>query len=324
MTLQPHAHEADELCEAGSALYALALAEGRIRREEAAAAPCLTRFGLLHADADDVEWLRPTAPAVALPRLLEGIEERIAHHRHRGARLATSFEAFMNVTPRRPASAGRSAITVLNGLPEIQKAVAQALADSSQEMLSIQPGGFRPPEALAQSLADARGVLSRGGRMRTLYQHTSRHSLSVFGYHDQLKGGTEIRTLGEVTERLFVFDHTVAFIPANKDRSIALEIRLPALVDHLAATFECLWDLATPMYPHSVQLPSGNGVTTRQQAIANLLVDGLTDSEISARLGMNVRTTRAHIAKLAKILESRSRAQLGYLIGRSGILDQRT
>ncbi|MFF1714752.1 LuxR C-terminal-related transcriptional regulator [Streptomyces sp. NPDC058268] len=320
--MKTHSHGPDELCEAGSTLYALALTEGRIRSEETGPAPCLIGLGLLQADADDTEWLRPTAPAVALPRLLEGIEKDIAHHRHRGAQLATAFESLMALVPRLPASEGPPAITVLTGLPHIQKTVAQALSDSSREMLSIQPGGHRPPEALAQSLADARGVLARGGRMRTLYQHTSRHSLSVFGYHDQLQGDTEVRTLDEVTERLFVFDRVVAFVPANRDRSVALEIRLPALVEYLAAAFDCLWSLATPMYPHSAQLPSDNGITTRQQAIAHLLVDGHTDSEIAVRLGMNVRTCRAHIAKIAATLNSRSRAQLGYLIGRSGMLRQ--
>ncbi len=34
-----------------------------------------------------------------------------------------------------------------------------------------------------------------------------------------------------------------------------------------------------------------------------------------------IRTTRVHIAKLAATPGSGSRAQLGYLIGRSGILD---
>ncbi|MFE6165362.1 LuxR C-terminal-related transcriptional regulator [Streptomyces sp. NPDC056486] len=321
--MKTHSHGADELCEAGSALYALALTEGRIRSEEAEPAPCLIGLGLLQADAEDTQWLRPTAPTVALPRLLEGIEKDIAHHRHRGTQLATAFESLMALAPRMPTSEGPAAITVLHGLPHIQKTVAQALADSSREMLSIQPGGYRPPEALAQSLADARGVLARGGRMRTLYQHTSRHSLSVFGYHEQLQGDTEVRTLAEVTERLFVFDRVVAFIPANRDRSVALEIRLPTLVEYLATTFECLWSLATPMYPHSAQLPSDNdGITTRQQAIAHLLVDGLTDSEIAIRLGMNVRTCRAHIAKIAATLDSHSRAQLGYLIGRSGMLRQ--
>lgn len=37
---------------------------------------------------------------------------------------------------------------------------------------------------------------------------------------------------------------------------------------------------------------------------------------------MNVRTCRAHVAKLAAALGSNSRAQLGYLIARSGILEE--
>lgn len=113
----------------------------------------------------------------------------------------------------------------------------------------------------------------------------------------------------------------MAFIPATKDRTVALEIRHPALLDYLSTTFDRLWRLATPMYPEAVPQPSLNGVTPRQHAIAALLVDGHTDTVIADRLGMNVRTARVHIAKLAATLGSESRAQLGYLIGRSGILD---
>ncbi|MDX3371793.1 helix-turn-helix transcriptional regulator, partial [Streptomyces sp. ME02-6987-2C] len=68
--------------------------------------------------------------------------------------------------------------------------------------------------------------------------------------------------------------------------------------------------------------PTLNGITPRQRAIAALLVEGHTDTDIADRLGMNVRTARVHIAKLAATLGSESRAQLGYLIGQSGILDQ--
>lgn len=57
-----------------------------------------------------------------------------------------------------------------------------------------------------------------------------------------------------------------------------------------------------------------------QRTIAQLLIEGHVDEAIARRLGMNVRTCRAHIAKLATTLGSGSRAQLGYLIARSGIL----
>ncbi|MGW3361139.1 response regulator transcription factor, partial [Streptomyces bungoensis] len=75
-------------------------------------------------------------------------------------------------------------------------------------------------------------------------------------------------------------------------------------------------------YPETVRRPSLNGVTPRQHAIAALLVEGHTDAVVAERLGMNVRTARVHIARLAATLGSESRSQLGYLIARSGILDR--
>ncbi len=76
------------------------------------------------------------------------------------------------------------------------------------------------------------------------------------------------------------------------------------------------------MHPEAVQPPTLNGITPRRRAIASLLVEGHTDAVIGDRLGMNVRTARVHIAELAATPGSESRAQLGYLIGQSGILDQ--
>ncbi|MFE7645105.1 hypothetical protein [Streptomyces phaeoluteigriseus] len=131
----------------------------------------------------------------------------------------------------------------------------------------------------------------------------------------------EARSLDEVTERLLVIDRSVAFIPAVEDRTLALEIRLPAPVDHLGTTFDRLWRPATPMFPETVTRPSLNGITPRRRAIAALLVEGHTDAVIADRLGTSVRTAWVHIAEPATVLGSESRAQLGYLIGRSGILD---
>ncbi|ARX85160.1 MULTISPECIES: LuxR family transcriptional regulator [Streptomyces] len=319
---RPHPHGPDELCDAGSALYARALREGRVRHREADTAPCLIDFGLLHPDVEDMAWLRPTAPAVALPQLLRGIEDHIARHREREERLTAMFEPLMALDARQAAGGEPPEITVLDGFERINAAIDRAMADATVEVLTVQPGGVRSPEVLADALPREQELLARGCRMRTLYQHTTRHSLPALAHYEQLDGDVEVRTLNEVTERMVVLDHSVAFIPASKDRTVALEVRQPAIVDYLITTFERLWRLATPMFPHAAQLPAENGITTRQHAIAELLVEGLTDTEIAARLGMNVRTAREHIAKLAAILGSNSRAQLGYLIGQSGILDQ--
>ncbi|WP_030682670.1 helix-turn-helix transcriptional regulator [Streptomyces sp. NRRL B-1347] len=318
----PHPHGPDELCAEGSALYTRALREGRVTQRDADSTPCLIDFGLLHPDVEDMRWLRPTAPAIALPQLLRGIEDRIAQQRRREERLTAMFEPLMALDARQTVGAEHQDITVLDGFDRINDAITRATADAAHELRTVQPGGARSPEILADALPREQEFLSRGCRMRTLYQHTTRHSLPALAHYEQLDGDVEVRTLNEVTERMVVLDHAVAFIPASKDRTAALEIRQPAIVDYLITTFERLWRLATPMYPHAAQLPAENGVTTRQRAIAELLIEGLTDTEIAERLGMNVRTAREHIAKLAAILGSNSRAQLGYLIGQSGILNQ--
>ncbi|MFE0138250.1 LuxR C-terminal-related transcriptional regulator [Streptomyces sp. NPDC059037] len=322
MPVEHPPHEVEQLCETGSALYVRALREGRIRSEDTEQAPCLLDFGLLHPDINDMQWLRPTAPAVALPRLLRAIEDEITDQRQREERLAAAFGPFMALDSRLAAASEAPTITVLDGLERISAAIDRAMNDATEEFLAVQPGGTRPPETLADVFDRDQALLNRGCRMRTLYQHTTRHSLPVLAYFERLEGDAEARTLDEVTERLFIFDRTVAFIPASKDRSLALELRDPAVVDYLAVSFDHLWRLATPMWPKSAPQPPEDGITTRQRAIATLLTEGLTDAEIAARLGMNVRTARVHIAKLATTLGSESRAQLGYLIGQSGILNR--
>ncbi|MGW1024986.1 LuxR C-terminal-related transcriptional regulator [Streptomyces sp. NPDC002577] len=324
MTVEAHTHGVAELCEAGLHLYARALREGGVRQQDAGSAPCLIDFGLLHPDLEDMRWLRPTAPSVALPMLLRTIDEEVARQRRRGTKLAETFEPLMELDAEGASQANSPSITVLQGFHRINAAITHALGVSSQELLTIQPGGQRSPTTLAGALPREQGLLARGARMRTLYQHTSRYSPAILAHYEQLDGDVEVRTLDEVTERLVVLDRAVAFIPGNKDRDVALEIRHPALIAYFVTTFERLWRLATPMFPQAASQPASNGITARQRAIAGLLVEGHTDTSIAERLGMNVRTVRVHIAKLAEKLGSNSRAQLGYLIGQAGILEEAT
>ncbi|MEV7340592.1 helix-turn-helix transcriptional regulator [Streptomyces sp. NPDC093544] len=322
MTTGAHGHRADELCEAGLDLYARALREGHVPREDADAAPCLINSGLLQPDLEDIRRLRPVAPAIALPRLLHATAEDIAQQRQREARLVEAFEPLIALHAAQATPTDAPANTVLIDIERINAAIARAMAASSHEVLAIQPGGKRPVPVLAAAFLQEQEMLSRSCRMRTLYQHTSRHDPAVLAHYEHLKGDVEVRTLDEVTERLIIVDRSVAFIPANTDRTMAVEVRNPAMVAYLATTFDRLWRLATPMYPQAAQQPSLNGITPRQHAIASLLTEGLTDAAIAERLGLNIRTARVHIAKLAATLGSESRAQLGYLIAESGILKQ--
>ncbi|MFJ8147713.1 LuxR C-terminal-related transcriptional regulator [Streptomyces sp. NPDC096048] len=325
MTAEAHRHGPEELCEAGLDLYARALREGHVSSHEATAAPCLVDHGMLHPTIEDLSRLEPVPPTVALQRLLRSSEERIVGERRRGQRLADAFEPLMRLEGTADASKDAPPLRLLSSKKRAGQAIAEAMAEGREQLLAIQPhdglitGPFHYHEA---AMERDQAFLDGGGRVRALYQHTVRHSPLIIGRYERLTGDVEARTLDEVTDRLIIVDRTVAFIPASADRSLALEVRHPALISYFINTFDRLWHLATPMHPQAVRQPTLNGITPRQRAIAALLIEGHTDADIAVRLGMNVRTARVHIAKLAATLGSESRAQLGYLIGQSGILDQ--
>ncbi|MGY4965644.1 LuxR C-terminal-related transcriptional regulator [Streptomyces sp. 900105245] len=320
-------HDADDLCAAGTAVYERALREGHVGTGEAGHAPCLLGLGLLRPTADDPRRLEPAPPAVVLHRLLRASADRIADERRREVLLAEAFEPLMRIDGRRTEDAADTpTLRVLSGTARINEAITEAMGAARREVLCVQPhhelNTARGHASRRTAVPRDQALLDRGGRMRTLYQHTLRHLPAVASYYEQLTGDAEARSLDEVTERLIVIDGAVAFLPANADGTLALEARHPALITYFVTVFDRLWRLATPMYPQAVRRPSVGGVTARQRSIAALLVEGHTDVVIAERLGMNVRTARVHIARLAATLGSESRAQLGYLIGRSGILDR--
>ncbi|MFD8235212.1 helix-turn-helix transcriptional regulator [Streptomyces sp. NPDC059696] len=316
-----HPHVVTEMCEEGGRLYANALRAGRVPRADVEAAPCLIEFALLHPDPDDPDWLRPVPPAVALAQRLNPIENEITERRRVSIELSDTFAPFMALSAQITTSS--DSITVLEGSERINAALNLATAQCQTEMLTIQPSGHRPERSLIQGLERDRPLIERGVRIRTLYPHTARHNPERLAYASQFSDGkVEHRTIDGLVERLIVCDETVAFIPTRDDQKIALELRHPGLVSYLIKVFEFMWDRAVPLTAGAPYETAPDGITEIQHSIAKLLVEGHVDEAIARRLGMNVRTCRAHIAKLAHALGSGSRAQLGYLIAQSGILER--
>ncbi|WP_206282860.1 helix-turn-helix transcriptional regulator [Streptomyces chilikensis] len=318
-TTGTHPHGMEDLCADGRRLYADSLRLGRIRRSEAETAPCLLEFALLQPDPDDSAWLRPVPPMTALSQRLLPLERDIRQRREQAVQLAQAFEPFLSIaTHSRPTT---HAITVLEGVERINEAIRLAQSNCRSEILSVQPGGGRSEPALTTSFRLAQEA-PRGIVARVLYQHTARHSPGTLNYARMMNDtDMEFRTARELVDRLIIFDRAVAFIPAQDDRKVALELRHPGLVDYLVKVFDQQWRNADPLFREQPRETSVDGVPEIQRTIARLLVEGQVDEAIARRLGMNVRTCRAHIAKLAAALGSGSRAQLGYLIARSGLLD---
>ncbi|MEV0223062.1 helix-turn-helix transcriptional regulator [Streptomyces sp. NPDC050704] len=320
-TKTTHPHAVTELCAEGGRLYANALRTGRIARADVESAPCLMELALLHPDLDDANWLRPVPPSVALAQRLNAIEREITERRKISIELADAFEPFMALTTQ--VTAPTHSITVLEGLDRINTALDLAIAECQHEMLTVQPSARHPERRLIEGLERDKPLIERGVRIRTLYQHTARYSPERLAYVDQFADGkAEYRTIDELVERLIICDEAVAFIPIRDDRQAALELRHPGLVRYLIKVFEFMWGRAVPLNAGAPYETAPDGITGIQHSIAKLLVEGHVDEAIARRLGMNVRTCRAHIAKLATALGSGSRAQLGFLIAQSGILEQ--
>jgi DNA-binding CsgD family transcriptional regulator len=278
-------------------------------------------FPLLHPDPDDANWLRPVPPSVALAQRLNPIEREITEYRRRSIELTDAFEPFMALSAQ--VATPTHAITVLEGGERIQAALNLATAECQTEVLTVQPSNRISERNLLQGLERDRPLIERGVRIRTLYQHTARHSPEKLAYVARLSDGkVEYRTIDELVERLIICDDTVAFIPTRDDQQVALELRHPGLVRYLVKVFEFMWGRAVPLTAGAPYETAPDGITDIQHSIAKLLVEGPVDEAIARRLGMNVRTCRAHIAKLATALGSGSRAQLGYRIAESGILKQ--
>ncbi|MFD5104906.1 helix-turn-helix transcriptional regulator [Streptomyces cinereoruber] len=316
-----HNHSRGELCAVGKELYAKALRTGRIARSEAEAAPCLKELSLLHPDPDDSRWLHPIPPTIALNQLIHPIEQEIQARRQHAIALADVFEPFLAI--HTPDPSATQAITVLEGLSVINATLDRVINECTTELLTVQPGSGRRPETLEAALRRMEPLLDRGVRMRTLYQHTARHHPATLAYVERVAPyGLVLRTLEEIIDRLIIVDRKVAFVPARSDRQVALELRHEGLVQYLVGVFEQFWLHGVPWDEEIPYRPSVDGIGGVQRSIARLLVEGHVDEAIARRLGMNVRTCRAHIAKLAATLGSGSRAQLGYLIAQSGILEQ--
>ncbi|MFE9649374.1 LuxR C-terminal-related transcriptional regulator [Streptomyces sp. NPDC006365] len=315
---QAHPHGADRLCDAGDRVYSRAVRRGRVSREDAETVPCLVELALLHPDPDDMRYLVPTSPQEVMTRLLREMHEDVVAAQSRVGATVSAFEWYASLGGDARSPAEGVAIRVLDGLPRIRAAMDTATEACTSEVLAVQPGGIRREDELSEGLHRALALRRRGVRMRDLYTHVARHGQGLLNYMELMGDAAEARTLDEVPERLIVFDRTVALIPASPDRTIALELRHPALVDYLVTVFERLWRLAIPL---TAPLPDTGieGITHRERSIAALLAEGHQDAVVAERLGISVRTCRAHIARLAETLGAASRTQLGVRIAQVGL-----
>ncbi len=272
---------------------------------------CLMVLGLVVVPADDDTVLVPVKPDLALTSLLRPIDETAQKIRAGFESVRGIYKAAVREQPEY--------LSVLSGDAVVATELEEAVRGCRSELMTIQPLGERQ----AYDISDPH-LVGSGVSHRTLYPHAARANAPVLRHIRQIREACgEVRTLDQVTDRLIICDQSVAYVAFHQrdGSSGAVRIAHPAVVRFLVCVFESSWERARPVDSASVRdrHPSVTGEV--QQAVMRLLVAGHTDDRIARRLGISRRSVAAHVARISEALNSRSRAQLGYLIALNGVVD---
>lgn len=316
-------HEGDktdmmEICERGLNVYESAICDGGVSGD---IPECVLQLGLLRPDPELAESYLAVPPDVAYASAAQPLEREIENHQKALAEVLLAIDGIRHVYDKTHRQ-WVAPVETLDDSAMIATALQQAVQSCQEELLTAQPGGGRSPQTLMEALQRDLELNQRGVVQRTLYQHTVRTHAPTMAYIERVTDvGAQVRTLDEVFDRVIICDRRVAFIPGGGDRSSsALMVQHPGLVNCLATMFEYMWARARSVDRKSVSQRSALITNETRSAVLRLMVDGFTDEAIAKRLGMSVRTVATHVKKTSEALGTRSRPQLAYLIGKTGLL----
>ncbi|MEV8208209.1 helix-turn-helix domain-containing protein [Streptomyces sp. NPDC079189] len=315
-------------------VYEWALRNGELRDADEAAAELglaiseltlardnLLELGLLVSSTDGGELL-PADPAIAEMLARAPLEQEIRQRQQELTRMHAQLRPLAPLFAQHSRT-GRTSdvLRSFDDPAEVRRELSMMTRLCSEEMVSIQPGGGRDPDTLSSIVAESLSMLERGVRLRTLYQHTARASLSTQAYVRSVSAaGARIRTTAEAFDRIIVFDRETAFVPqprvAGRPQGASV-VTDPTVVGFLYRMFESLWESGRPFDAHQAEFqPSTEGLKT---SILRLMATGLKDEVIAKRLGMATRTFRRHVKDITDELGVESRFQAGFRAWQLGI-----
>lgn len=165
-----------------------------------------------------------------------------------------------------------------------------------------------------------RAAQARGVRYRSVIDS---ELLGISGYlqgvRADMKAGEEVRVTPNLPLKLVLADRRLALIPLNlgKLNSPALLVRSSTLLDALYELFEMFWERAAPIsFSQAGELQlctSESELSEEVKGLISLLAAGLNDKTIAYDLNISKRTFERRIAELMRILNARTRFQIGWL-----------
>jgi hypothetical protein len=273
----------------------------------------LLEIGLLRLD-EELQRYFPLDPATIQSQIVVPLGQQGAELLSESAHWADAFTA-LGQTYRTSPHLTDHPVTEIRGFTNINSFIQAAVNDCRSELLTAQPYGRRPASDLAMATERDVKALNRGIKMRTLYQHSARHSPPTRDYVTEvLAHGAEVRTLDEFFKRLIVIDKHVAIIPGSERHDVAVAIHEKSLIAYLVDIFERSWDRARPFTAVGTQTERGIASDVRAMTI-RMLVEGHSDPSSAKRLGVSTRTYAGYIATLKEEYGVQTRFQLGHSMG---------
>ena len=283
----------------------------------------LTGWGMAHIQPhspSEPAWLRPASPDLALQGVLAGHQNRLARDQellldgHR--RLADAQAQFgIGVNGRFPAHL----VSVVSDRAEISELSAALMNTARKDWMTLENLITEMP--LTEDFGRP-PLPAFGGRVRcrSIYDAAAMDDpVARRVIQACADAGEQARLLPRVAMKMKLADHTTAMLPLTPAGTAgALVIRAPVIIAALREYFEMLWDRATPLRPERAVAVSAGRLTPAQQAVLELMAEGLQDDVIARRAGLSTTTVRRHIAAIMHRLGVSSRFAAGAAAQRRG------
>ena len=288
----------------------LAREVGLTRTEAQHTLTSLLAVRLVRAVPDAPRTYGAVSPDIAAAEATGPIEAEIDQLQLRAARVRASLRTFqLTYLGARLHGLPGGALETLESPEDVEGALVSAMRNCGEEVFTVEPdpplgGPAEPIHALGRELVE------RHVRVRSLHTHAARaHRVAHACLTRLVRSGAEVRTTRYILRRMTVFDRSIAFIPDPEAGLGVTIVRHPTVVSVLCDWMEDAWDTGAPFEP--ADMGYAVALDDMQQAILDMLSNGLKDEIIARRLRISLRTCRRHIADLMVRLDANSRFQAG-------------
>jgi len=282
----------------------------------------LTGWGMAHIQPHgpvDPAWLRPASPDLALQGVLAGHQNRLARDQELlldgNRRLADAQVRFgTGMNGRFP----EHLVAAISDRAQISELSAALVNTARKDWMTLENLHTEMPltEDFAQPPLPAFGGQVR---CRSIYDAAAMDDpVARRIIQSCARAGEQARLLPQVPMKMKLADQATAMLPLTPAGTAgALVVRAPVIIAALREYFEMLWERATPLKPGR-GAASADRLTPSQQAVLELMAEGLQDDVIARRAGISTTTVRRHIAAIMTRLGVSSRFAAGAAAQRRG------